>query len=354
MMRLILFVFGIAFVCSSCNHTFFTVTATIETEPVQSAGDAADDPAIFVHPFNPTWNAIIATDKQKGLLVYDVKGKLKNDYAFGKINNVDVKQGFPFDGKNIVLVGGSNRTNNSIVLYEYEPNTFSIKELPSDTLLSKTDEVYGFCFAKNNDAFFAFVVGKNGVVEQWLIEANGKRLTAKIVRSIDLGGQCEGMVADEALGYLFVAEELKGIWKLPLDPSDKAMPSLVVDLKKNRALKADLEGLAIYQAPNDKGYLIASSQGNYTYAVFERSGTHQYLGSFKVIDGTIDGSDETDGLEVTPLPLSTDFPYGCLIVQDGKNKNGNIAVNQNFKLIGWENIAKTFVPNLLISEAGKK
>jgi hypothetical protein len=52
------------------------VQATMETQPVSHGGDAADDPAIYVHPTDPAKSAIIATDKKGGMLVYDLSGKL--------------------------------------------------------------------------------------------------------------------------------------------------------------------------------------------------------------------------------------------------------------------------------------
>lgn len=339
----------------ACGSLFYTVTASLETDPVQNADDAADDPAIFIHPSNPDLHAMIGTDKQKGLIVFDTKGKIKHDYPFGNINNVDLRQGFPYNGSTITLVGGSNRSDNTIVLYSYQAETFELQPIPCDTIRSLTDEVYGFCFAAQSKAMYAFVVGKNGVVEQWKITEQNNRLHAELVRSVDMGDQCEGMVADDELGFLYVAEENRGIWKLSIDPKSTAAPELIVDLKANRALKADLEGLAIYYAPQRSGYLIASSQGNYAYAVFERSGTHSYLGSFKVKAGVVDGSDETDGLDVTHLPFGAACPNGCLIVQDGKNKDSNNRLaNQNFKFISWEQIANTFQPNLLGSKPVEK
>ncbi|NJL75048.1 MAG: phytase [Saprospiraceae bacterium] len=350
------FVASLFLLIFGCNSSFYTVTASLETDAVQSADDAADDPAIFVHPSNPDLHAMIGTDKQRGLVVFDTKGKIKHDYPFGSINNVDLRQNFPFNGSNITLVGGSNRSNNTIVLYSYQAETFELEPIPCDTIRSLTDEVYGFCFAASSNAIYAFVVGKNGVVEQWGITEQNNRLHAELVRSIDIGEQCEGMVADDELGFLYVAEETKGIWKLPIDPTNKTIvPELIADLKTNRALKADLEGLAIYYAPQGNGYLIASSQGNYSYAVFERSVPHTYLGSFKVKAGVVDGSEETDGLDVTHLPFGAACPNGCLVVQDGKNKDSNNQLeNQNFKFIAWEQIAKVFQPNLLGSKPVEK
>lgn len=43
-----------------------SVTATVETDPVPHDGDAADDPAIWVHPTDPGRSVILGTDKRGG------------------------------------------------------------------------------------------------------------------------------------------------------------------------------------------------------------------------------------------------------------------------------------------------
>ena len=43
------------------------VPASAETVPVAHAGDAADEPAIWVHPTNPAASLIIGNDKKRAL-----------------------------------------------------------------------------------------------------------------------------------------------------------------------------------------------------------------------------------------------------------------------------------------------
>ena len=50
----------------------------------------------------------------------------------------------------------------------------------------------------------------------------------------------------------------------------------------------------------------------------------------------IDGSEETDGLDIVSDSLSPAFPKGLLVVQDGFNYDGDSLRAQNFKLISWE------------------
>jgi 3-phytase len=68
-----------------------TVSPSVETDPVQSYGDAADDPAIWVHPDKPELSVIIGAQKKRGINVYDLSGNLLQSRADGRINNVDLR-----------------------------------------------------------------------------------------------------------------------------------------------------------------------------------------------------------------------------------------------------------------------
>ena len=87
------------------------VSATVETDPIPSTGDAADDPAIWIHPTDPSQSTIIGTDKTTtgGLVVYDLAGRQLFRYADGRMNNVDVRYNFPLGAARVGLVGASNR-----------------------------------------------------------------------------------------------------------------------------------------------------------------------------------------------------------------------------------------------------
>jgi len=84
---------------------------------------------------------------------------------------------------------------------------------------------------------------------------------------------------------------------------------------------------------------VASSQGNYSFAVFQRQGDNKYLGSFRIVDGEIDGAEETDGIEITSTPLPG-YPKGILVVHDGYNRDGRKLKSQNFKLVDWKEVEK--------------
>jgi 3-phytase len=194
--------------------------------------------------------------------------------------------------------------------------------------------------------------------------------------------QVEGMVVDQELGILYAGQEDVGIWKirLPLGlPLHFTSPTLLdrvrefgvpyiydsveeeckIDFSNDpgfggKRLSADVEGLTMYYTGN-KGYLLASSQGNNTFAVYERQGNNRFVGSFALVDTTmVDGVQESDGAAVINVPLGREFPLGLFVTQDGDNTpqvlddQGKPRANTNFKFTPWQSIAKAFFQPLQI------
>ena len=72
-----------------------TPAAKVQTEPVPSEGDAADDPAIWIHPADPARSLVLGTDKKGGLHAYSLDGRRRQLVSPGsRPNNVDVLYGF--------------------------------------------------------------------------------------------------------------------------------------------------------------------------------------------------------------------------------------------------------------------
>ncbi|CAA9328130.1 RTX toxins and related Ca2+-binding proteins [uncultured Leptolyngbya sp.] len=122
-----------------------------------------------------------------------------------------------------------------------------------------------------------------------------------------------------------------------------------------------MEGLTIYYGEEGSGYLLASSQGDSTFAAYERAGTNEYLGNFVVGESSgIDAVEESDGADVINVPLGSQFPSGLLVVQDGANQPQIIAqdeeelenISTNFKFVPWEEVASAFPEELAIATNG--
>jgi len=312
------------------------VAAAVETDPVNTKGDSADDPTLWVNPSDPSQSLVIGTNKRRGLAVYDLSGKEIQFLADGEMNNVDHRDDFPLAGKKIPLVTASNRTDKSIAIYKIDAETRRLENVAAGQI--KTFDAYGSCMYKSSKTgkFYYIVTSKQGMAEQYELFDAGNGVSAKRVRQIKVGTQLEGCVADDELGNLYIGEEHVGIWKYQAEPD--AEPARVkVDLVSPAGnLVADVEGLTIAYGSDGKGYLIASSQGNNTFVVYRREGDNTYVKSFRIIAGkAIDNVTETDGIHVTTANLGPLFPKGVFIAQDGVNDRGN----QNFKLVPWHLIA---------------
>jgi 3-phytase len=314
------------------------VNATVETDPVPSGGDAADDPAIWINKADPTQSTIIGSDKQGGLAVYDLSGKQLQYVPDGLMDNVDLRDGFSLGGEKVAIVTASNRKDNSIAIYKVNAKTRMLEPAAARSIKHGI-AIYGNCMyssAKTGKSYY-FGTSKSGEVEQFELFDNGGKIDAKSVRRFKVGGVVEGCVADDEQGQFYVSEEAVGIWKYGAEPDAGTGRTQVDKTGPGGNLVPDVEGLAIAYGPDGKGYLFASSQGNYSYAVYRREGNNEFVKKFRIGNGdAIDGAEETDGLDVTSANLGPAFPNGVLVVQDGFNDKGN----QNFKLVPLQAIIK--------------
>ena len=320
------------------------VTATVESVPAGSYGDAADDPAIWAHPTDPAQSLVIATDKKAGLYLYDMQGKVVQFLPDGKMNNVDLREDFELGGEKVVLVTASNRTDKSIAIYRLDTANRKLVDIADGVQPTGLGDPYGLCMYRDTDngRTYVFINGDDTRKRQWeLVATRNGRVQARHVRDMIFDSQTEGCVADDASGMLYVNEEDVGLWRLSARPEGGNEKTLVERIADNPAVKDDYEGVGIYDLGDGRGYLVVSSQGNDTYAVYRREGQQEYLGSFAVVADPvrgIDGISETDGLEVTSRNLGPGFEHGAMIAQDGRNVMP--VENQNYKYVPWKAIAE--------------
>lgn len=318
-----------------------TVPASLETEPVPSGVDAADDPAIWLHSSDSALSTIIGTDKTRGLVVYDLNGAILQTLDIGRVNNVDVRYNFDFGGESVALVGTTNRTTNTLDLFVVDAETRMLT--PVGSFPSNVEEVYGVClYASLTGEHYAFVNSADtGEVEQFLItDAGDGSVNAEVVRTFSIGSQTEGCAVDDKLGVIYIGEEAEGVWRYDAAPDADDSCVSVATTGEGGELVADVEGVAIYFAADGTGYIVVSSQGSSEFVLFERGGDNAYVGRFIVIEGDADAVSGTDGLEVSNAPLGDLFPNGVFIAQDDLNIDP--PGNQNFKLVDWAAIAERF------------
>ena len=308
------------------------VVADVETSPVISNEDAADDICIYENIDNPEKSLIIATDKKYGLVIYNLDGKILYDYPFGRVNNVDIINNFNFGGESFPLICGSNRSTNTIELYKLNVNDLSLELILKENNKSSLEDVYGITFYNSNNGEYIFVSDKEtGEVEQWIVKKNNDSISIEKIRTLKFKTLIEGLVADEYYGKIYIAEENKGLWQVNAEPNLNENRKLVFEV--NKTFKKDFEGLALYQSDMENGVIVISVQGSNGYALLDRK-TQTLIRFIKVVDGNgIDGTSDTDGLEVSTISTNR-FKKGFLVVQDGFNDNGF----QNFKIIDWDKV----------------
>ncbi len=323
----------------------FIVQPLLETDSVDSFGDAADDPEIWVNRQQPQLSLVLGTDKKQGLAVYDLQGKLVQMLARGNLNNVDIRYAPGPLGEGLDVAMATNRSTHNIDLFAIDPSNRQVRFIAGELMDGSLGEPYGGCLyqSSQSEALYAFVNNKDGLFQQWEIlqgpESSHKQpqIAARLVREFSLPGQPEGCVADDENALLYMGEEDFGIWFIGAEP-DSGSELTLLDSVEQGYLVADVEGLSLYHDASGHGYVVVSSQGDNSYVLYDRQ-THAYAGRFRVmanLSAGVDGSSETDGLAVTSANLGGDFGRGLLVVQDGRNRMP--ATRQNFKLVPWSEV----------------
>ena len=320
------------------------IPAQAETAPVGTGhADAADDPAIWRNHANPAASLILGTDKKAGLYSYGLDGKVRDFVAAGALNNVDLRKVRLADGSDRILVAASDRTDKAeprIALFTLAPATGKLASLGSDTFLPAGHpplEAYGFCMGgplARGELARAYVVLKNGQVSESRLVERAGRIVPEHLRDVRLATQSEGCVVDDVSHTLYVAEEDVGIWRIALDPAAlAARPFARVGAADG--LVDDIEGLALARQADGRGWLVASSQGDSAYALLDLA-TGKLAGRFRIGGGAIDGTSDTDGIEIVLGDFGPAFPEGLMVAQDGDNAPDA----QNFKMLSWQAIRR--------------
>jgi myo-inositol-hexaphosphate 3-phosphohydrolase len=291
-----------------------TVAPTASLQTVNAVDQ--DDMCIWVHPTDRSLSTVITSDKSAyALFVYDLTGAVVQEVALpGRPGNIDVRYGFPLGGELVDIVAFNDRGTSKLKVYRVDPVTRTLTRVDDND--SSLGENYGSCLYRSpmSGQYYAFTTAQTGVVNQFLLSDVNGLVSGTLVRSWSLGGKTEGCVADDETGYVYFAEESRGIWKVGAEPDGPTIPRLIAEVGDASGLQPDVEGLTLYYAANGGGYLIASSQGQGAFIAYERQDPHDFVRSF-----TIDGVAGTDGIDVTNVDLGPDYRAGIFTAH---NTNG--------------------------------
>ncbi|MFI0235994.1 phytase [Streptomyces sp. NPDC016845] len=356
-----------------------------------AGGDAdADDPAIWRNDADPDRSLVIATAKQGGLRVYDLDAREVQsipapaapgpDHAPGRFNNVDLVDSARLPDLAVTTDRGSDRLR--IYRVDRDRRGGPLKDVtdPRAPLVFSTSQeevdeqrtAYGLATwtDKRTGRSYA-LVSQRERTRLALLELTAQRdgtVGYRPVRTLDLPSafrlpngaswspcaepgelpQVEGMVVDPADGTLYAGQEDVGIWRLRADL--EGAPELVDKVREygvpgtydeateecvagadpgfgGTHLTADVEGLTLVTEKDGDGLLLASSQGDNTFAAYDReaSDAGEYAGGFRITPASaaLDGSEECDGAAALNAPLGRRYPHGLLVVQDGHDAPGD-------------------------------
>lgn len=299
-----------------------------------------DDPAIWIHPQDPSQSLVLGTDKGDttgGIYVFDLEGRIDRSRSLLNLkrpNNIDVEYGFRFsNGKTDIAVFTERGRNmirvlsvpdmkeidgGGISVFEGEaqrdPMGISLYKAPSG-------EIYAIVGRKSGpDGSFLWQYRlystEKGIVKAEKVRAFGRFSGKKEIESI---------VVDDALGYVYYSDETVGVRQFYASPdsSGKELSLFATQLVKN-----DHEGLSVFPTSGTTGYLLLSDQQANRFHLYSREGIgapyqHKLLRIVKV------AARDSDGSDVTAVPLNRTFRHGLFVV---------MSTDKTFHYYRWEDI----------------
>lgn len=336
--------------------------AALSPEPVrlkpavatESAGDDADDPAIWVHPKDASRSLVLGTNKaaapRGALVVYDLEGRVRQRIEpLDRPNNVDVEYGIRLGGRRADIAVVTERYQKRLRVFRIDEKTGMLEDVSSgggipvfEDREGRGREPMGIALYRRprDGAIFAIVSPKegplDGYLQQYLLEDDGTgRVKGRLVRSFGAfsgAGEIEAVAVDDELGYVYYADEDVGIRKYHADP-DHPMAGKELAFFGRTGYQGNREGLALYATGKGRGYLISTDQipGNSRYLLYRREGSaadpHDHSEVVAVLEG---GADATDGIEAVSRPLGRAFPRGLLAAMNSAGKN--------FFLFNWADV----------------
>ncbi len=315
------------------------IKPTVITEPTPND---TDDPAIWVHPDDPTKSLIIGTDKEVGggLYVYDLQGKIVNKFIdMERPNNVDVAYGLMINGKKTDIAVTTERKAHRLRVFSLPDlapiDNGGIPIFEGETGEEERDGMGIALYTKQIDSanveIQAIVGRKNGpsgsYLWQYRLSGNSDgTVSGEVIRKFGAYSgekEIEAIAVDNELGYVYYSDETIGVRKYYADP-EKGDEELALFAQQDA--QRDHEGIAIYKKDEKTGYLLVSNQQNNTFLVYKREGETGNPHEHTLIADIPVSTVECDGADALHLNFGDQFPNGIFIAMS----NGNV-----FHLYDW-------------------
>lgn len=337
MLKNILALSGCIIFLNACQNQAKTVVRPDGIKPVivtQETGYDTDDPAIWINSADTSKSLIIGTDKDSngGLYAFDLEGKIVNKVlGLKRPNNVDIAYGFKLNGQVVDIAVLTERETNSIRVFRL-PDLAPLDNGGIPVFAGEKERApMGIAlYTRPADGAIFAVVGRKsgpagGYLWQYRLADAGGIIKAKLVRKFGAYSgkkEIESVAVDNRLGYIYYSDETVGVRKYLADPSRYDNKELA--LFATEGFVSDHEGISIYPTSDSTGYLLVSNQQNNTFMVYPREGNDQKLLA-EIPVSTL----ESDGSDVTPVPLGSKFPKGMFVAMS----NGKV-----FHYYSWTDI----------------
>ncbi|GLY22081.1 phytase [Micromonospora sp. NBRC 101691] len=326
------------------------------------------------------------------------------DGAVGRYNNVDISYGVRLAGRPVDVAVVSDRYNDQIRFFAIDPAGATahtpLTEVtaadqsflfnPDRQTVDEERTAYGLAVWQPRPGETYAVVTQEGtttIATARIVEIGGK-LGYTDVRKLSMPSsfrlpdgttwvpcaepgvlpQLEGVAVDQSSGVLYAAQEDVGLWRLQLPLGSGSQPKLLDRVRDfgihdvydseteecepvdpnsrgygGNLLTADAEGVDIYYGPGATGYVLVSSQGDDTFAIYRRQGANKAVGSFRVtgVDG-VDDINGSDGLAVTNRPVGG-YRQGLLVTHDEPETGADVDDERdatNFSYVSWDDVAR--------------
>jgi 3-phytase len=326
--------------CSVQKISKYAVKPLIITEKVATD---SDDPAIWIHPTDPSQSLIIGTDKggdtgEGGLYVFDLNGKINPDKTvrLSRPNNVDIAYGLSIKGQKVDIAVCTERNTNSIRVFSL-PDMKSIDNGGIPVFAdSPQKSPMGVALYTDKSGIIYAIVGRKtgpqkGYLYQYKLEANENGVvTGMLVRKFgNFSGkkEIEAIAVDNELGYVYCSDEGVGVQKYYAHPDSS---DVELALFATKGIRQDHEGLSIYKANDGTGYILLSDQQANAFQVFPREGTPSDPHHHPMIKKVFTSTMESDGSDVSSVSLNNTFTNGLFVA---------MSTDGTFQLYRWEDIA---------------
>lgn len=301
-----------------------------------------DDPAIWINGKDTAASLIIGTDKATdgGLYVFNLEGKIVNKVlGLKRPNNVDIAYGLLLGGVPTDIAVVTERETDKIRVFRLPDmaplDNGGIPVFEKETVRSPMGIAL---YTRSSDtAIFAVVGRKTGPTEgylwQYRLQDNGNGMVkGTVVRKFGKYSgkkEIESIAVDNKLGYIYYSDETVGVRKYTADPDKNDNSELA--LLATQGFTSDHEGISIYPLSDTTGYLLVSNQQANTFMVYKREGEKGNPQLHNLIAEVPVSTLESDGSEVTAVPLGSKFPKGLFVAMS----NGKV-----FHYYSWTDIEK--------------